>query len=118
MLSSLGKQVAMELFDRLPSLVDLEMPVDKGDSDTFHDFVNALDIKPPPSPLGNLTRRRTKSNHLERIKFECPRLSAYSNDVKQLVDVVESRWRLPPKTSIKLDDDVVQLKLSILPHLL
>ncbi|KIK01301.1 hypothetical protein K443DRAFT_98909 [Laccaria amethystina LaAM-08-1] len=110
------KRVAMELFERLPSLVELEVSVDKGDSDRFHDFVNALVIKPPPS----LTRESDKKEnevqsnlltHLERIKFECPRFGAYSsNNVEQLVDMVESRWRLPPKTSIELDNDVVQLK--------
>lgn len=110
------KQVAVELFERLPSLVDLEVSVDKGDPDTFHDFVNALVIKPPPSPTleSDKKENEVQSNlltHLERIKFECPRLGAYSsNDVKQLVDMVESRWRLPLKTSVKLDNDVVQLK--------
>lgn len=110
------KQVAMDLFERLPSLVDLEVSVEKGDSNRFHDFVNALVIKPPPSPTRQSDKKENEvqSNlltHLERIKFECPRLGAYSsNDVKQLVDMVESRWRLPPKTSVELDNDVVQLK--------
>lgn len=109
------KQVAIELFERLPSLVDLEVSIDKGRSETFHDFVNAMVIKPSTNPtLEYKEENEVQSNlltHLERIKFECPRRGAYSsNDVKQLVDMVESRWRLPLKTSVS-DNDVVQLKI-------
>ncbi|EDR03261.1 uncharacterized protein LACBIDRAFT_295306 [Laccaria bicolor S238N-H82] len=106
------KQVAIELFECLPSLVDLEVSIDKGRSETFHGFVNAMVIKPSTNPTleSDKKENEVQSNlltHLERIKFECPRRGAYSsNDVKQLVDMVESRWRL----HVELDNDVVQLK--------